>query len=112
NATAGRSTAPARPQAQASRSGRQQVAQQQARGRGFTAPYTRGTASASNLRQTAMASCTTRGGRRVCTAAPRNVSFRWSGGMPAPTLEQMTCPDGTMATTALGHTNVVRCVPL
>jgi len=25
---------------------------------------------------------------------------------------QTSCPDGTMATLALGHENVVRCVPL
>jgi hypothetical protein len=111
NAAASRSAAPSRQAAVAPRNGRQQQAQ--ARGRAIPAPYTRQAAISSlGMRQTAMATCTTRNGRRTCIAAPRSVSLRWTSGMPAPSLEQMSCPDGTMATTALGHSDVVRCVPL
>ena len=80
-------------------------------------PYSRhqAAAPASSLRQTAMASCTTRNGRRSCgpaQAQARSVSFRWGGDLGPPSLAQSTCPDGTIATTAIGHTNVTRCVPL
>lgn len=61
--------------------------------------------------QTAAAACHTSRGRRVCGGA-RQVSMRWTGGLPPAAGNQSTCPDGTMATLALGHDNVVRCVPL
>ena len=78
------------------------------------APYARQQVAPNALRQTAMASCVVRSGRRVCGPVMRTVSFRWTqgGNMPPATMAQSTCPDGTMATTALGHTDVVRCVPL
>ncbi|WP_207540432.1 hypothetical protein [Sabulicella rubraurantiaca] len=88
------------------------------RGRSFApVPYSRHQAAApQGLRQTAMATCTMRGGRRVCSpvaaAQPRNVSFRWGSDLPPMTMAQTSCPDGTMATMALGHTDVIRCVPL
>ncbi len=83
-------------------------------GAGIAIPYARHQAAPNPLRQMAMASCTVRQGRRVCGPGTRTVSFRWSqgGGMPPPTLAQTTCPDGTIATTAIGHNDVVRCVPL
>ncbi|MCW8085065.1 hypothetical protein [Sabulicella glaciei] len=94
---------------------RMQVAQ---RGRSTApVPYSRHqTAASQGLRQSAMATCTMRGGRRVCAPAaaaqPRNVSFRWGSDLPPMTMAQTSCPDGTMATMALGHTDVIRCVPL
>jgi hypothetical protein len=38
--------------------------------------------------------------------------MRWSGGLMPAAGNQTSCPDGTMATLAHGHENVVRCVPL
>ncbi|MFL1464202.1 hypothetical protein ACI6QG_18470, partial [Roseococcus sp. DSY-14] len=78
-------------------------------------PYSRQQAAPAGLRQTAMAACTTRNGRRSCgpvAAQARTVSFRWGGDLGPPTMAQSTCPDGTIATTAIGHSNVTRCVPL
>jgi hypothetical protein len=67
----------------------------------------------SALRQTAMASCTIRGGRRLCTTGvTRSVAFRWGSDLGAASMSQSSCPDGTIATMAIGHTDVVRCVPL
>ncbi|MCO6419514.1 hypothetical protein JYK14_25600, partial [Siccirubricoccus sp. KC 17139] len=55
------------------------------------------------------------------TAAPRRgllmgraqaQTVRWMSGLPAPALVQaQECPDGTMATLARGHDDIVRCVP-
>lgn len=65
------------------------------------------------LRQTAMASCTTRNGRRVCApGATRTASMRWTGGLAPAAMSQAGCPDGTIATMALGHNDITRCVPL
>ena len=68
--------------------------------------------SATNLRQSAMLTCTTRNGRRSCAPQARNTSHRWTGGLAPAAMSQSSCPDGTIATMALGHNNVVRCVPL
>ena len=57
------------------------------------------------------AACTTHRGRRVC-GGTRQVAMRWSGGLAPAAGNQSSCPDGTMATLAVGHENVVRCVPL
>jgi hypothetical protein len=38
--------------------------------------------------------------------------MRWSGGLMPAADNQTTCPDETMAKLALGHENVLRCVPL
>ena len=57
------------------------------------------------------AACTVSRGRRVC-GGTRQVAMRWSGGLMPAAGNQTTCPDGTMATLAVGHDNVVRCVPL
>ncbi len=55
--------------------------------------------------------CTVSRGRRVC-GGTRQVAMRWSGGLMPAAGNQTSCPDGTMATLAVGHDNVVRCVPL
>jgi len=77
-------------------------------------PYSRQNAApVRGLRQTAMASCTTRNGRRVCTPGiTRTASMRWTGGLAPAAMSQTTCPDGTIATLALGHSDITRCVPL
>jgi hypothetical protein len=85
------------------------------RGRQLAAvPYGRPmTQAPAAYRQSAMASCTIRSGRRVCTSgATRSVALRWGSDLGSPTMAQSSCPDGTIATIAIGHTNVVRCVPL
>lgn len=58
-----------------------------------------------------MSACTTIRGRRVCGGS-RTVAMRWSGGLAPAAGHQSACPDGTMATLAVGHENVVRCVPM
>ncbi|MBR0680510.1 hypothetical protein GXW74_08425 [Roseomonas eburnea] len=56
--------------------------------------------------QQATADCT-RGAR----CAPRAVS--WQAGLaPATNMQAQSCPVGTMATLARGHSDVVRCLPL
>ncbi len=78
-------------------------------------PYARQPAAQAprGLRQTAVASCTTRNGRRVCApAATRTASFRWTGGLAPAAMSQAGCPDGTIATMAFGHNDITRCVPL
>ncbi len=57
------------------------------------------------------AACTMQRGRRVC-GGTRQVAMRWSGGLAPAAGNQSSCPDGTMATLAVGHENVVRCLPL
>lgn len=77
-------------------------------------PYsTRGNAArpAASGRQTAAQRCTTRNGRRVCTRTA-DASYRWAGGLPPAAMSQRVCPEGTMATNAIGHSDITRCVPL
>ncbi|MCX8132852.1 MAG: hypothetical protein N3D18_02665 [Roseococcus sp.] len=69
-------------------------------------------ASGPRLSQAAMAGCTVRNGRRACGPAARQTALRWTGGLAPAALSQTACPDGTIATTAIGHSNVVRCMPL
>jgi hypothetical protein len=96
---------------QASRKATAGASSRQAQARmAMPAPYAR--SSSGSLRQTAMASCTTRKGRRSCGPVLRTASLGWSGGMPPMSMAQSTCPDGTMAVNATGHSDVVRCVPL
>lgn len=65
------------------------------------------------LRRTAMASCTVRHGRRNCTTtASRSEVLRWTGGLAPAAMSQAACPDGTIATMAIGHNDITRCVPL
>lgn len=110
--TAGRSATAARQPGSRVVAGRHAATSQ--RGRQMAAiPYGRNVAPAAiGLRQNAMASCTTRNGRRVCTSGARSVAFRWGGDLAPASMEQSSCPDGTIATLATGHNNVVRCVPL
>jgi hypothetical protein len=78
-------------------------------------PYARQPAAHTQrgLRQTAVASCTTRNGRRSCApAATRTASMRWTGGLAPAAMSQAGCPDGTIATMAIGHNDITRCVPL
>jgi Meckel syndrome type 1 protein len=90
------------------------VPDRSARGRAQAAvPYSGRPAATTAARRPAVAaaSCTTsRQGRRVCTS--RDASLRWTGGLAPAALSQASCPDGTMATNAIGHRDVVRCVPL
>ncbi|WP_191083858.1 hypothetical protein [Roseococcus microcysteis] len=62
-------------------------------------------------RQAAAQRCTTRNGRRVCTQTA-NASYRWTGGLAPAAMNQRACPEGTMATNAIGHSDITRCVPL
>ena len=62
-------------------------------------------------RFTSMAACSTVRGRRVCGGS-RQVAMRWSGGLAPAVGNQSSCPDGTMAMLAVGHENVMRCVPM
>ncbi len=78
-------------------------------------PYARQPAAQAprGLRQTAVATCTTRNGRRTCApAATRTASMRWTGGLAPAAMSQAGCPDGTIATMAIGHNDITRCVPL
>jgi hypothetical protein len=50
-------------------------------------------------------------GRNCRQAGPRQVS--WQAGLaPATNAQARSCPVGTMATLANGHTDIVRCMPL
>jgi len=78
-------------------------------------PYGRfsATSQGRSLRRTAMASCSTRHGRRTCsTTASRSEPMRWTGGLAPAAMSQAACPDGTIATMAIGHNDITRCVPL
>lgn len=57
----------------------------------------------------------------ACSAKARNcrgttvakVQFGWTQGLPAAAgVQANECPDGTMATLARGHDDVVRCMPI
>ncbi len=56
-------------------------------------------------------SCRTSTGRRSsCTRGP---AMSWTRGLePAAGIQAQECPDGTMATMARGHDNIVRCMPI
>jgi hypothetical protein len=56
-----------------------------------------------------------RGGRcrgAGAAAAGGGRGLHWQAGLPPADLSQRACPDGTLATLARGHDDVVRCVPL
>jgi len=95
---------PNRPTAGQSRASRQAST----RGaRNASARGTRDATSRGGARQTAGAAC--RG--RNCAAQRRPVS--WQAGLEPATNEQArSCPVGTMATLARGHSDIVRCMPL
>jgi hypothetical protein len=46
------------------------------------------------------------------TAAARSGIAGWQAGLPRADYAQTECPDGTFATLARGHDDVVRCMPL
>jgi hypothetical protein len=76
-------------------------------------PYSnrRAATPAADSRQTAALRCTTRNGRRVCS--PRaDAPYRWAGDLAPAAMIQRACPEGTMATNAIGHSDITRCVPL
>ncbi|WP_421993109.1 hypothetical protein [Roseococcus sp.] len=65
--------------------------------------------------RTAMASCSVRNGRRNCTTTASRGGgdlMRWTGGLTPAAMSQSACPDGTIATMAVGHNDITRCVPL
>jgi hypothetical protein len=39
-------------------------------------------------------------------------ALRWQAGLPPADRAQRECPDGTLATLARGHDDIVRCIPL
>jgi len=50
---------------------------------------------------------------RQCRGGVRRASFGWTQGLaPAVGVQANECPDGTMATLARGHEDVVRCMPI
>ncbi len=54
--------------------------------------------------------CRSVNGRRSCTRGP---AMSWTRGLePAAGIQAQECPDGTMATMARGHDNIVRCMPI
>jgi hypothetical protein len=68
---------------------------------------TRNATARTGARQTAGATC--RG--RNCATQRRPVS--WQAGLEPPTnMQARSCPVGTMATLARGHSDIVRCMPL
>ncbi len=75
----------------------------------------RGAAAATGSRD-AMASCTRRNGRTVCGQARQAVSRDsvrgWQVGLLPADNAQRECPEGTFATLARGHDDVVRCMPM
>jgi hypothetical protein len=58
----------------------------------------------------AVAQCTQRGGRNNCAPARSGVAG-WQAGLPVANYAQRECPEGTFATLARGHDDVVRCMP-
>ncbi len=68
-------------------------------------------ASTQSRRNAVATSCTRRNGRTVCGPARSSVAG-WQAGLPVANFTQRECPDGTFATLARGHDDVVRCMPL
>lgn len=58
----------------------------------------------------AVAQCTQRNGRTNCAPARSSVAG-WQSGLPVANYSQRECPEGTFATLARGHEDVVRCMP-
>jgi hypothetical protein len=71
------------------------------------APATRARPTAA---RNAVAKCTQRNGRRSCAPARSSVAG-WQSGLPVASYSQRECPEGTFATLARGHDDVVRCMP-
>jgi flagellar capping protein FliD len=58
----------------------------------------------------AVANCTPTAGRTACAPARSSVAG-WQSGLPRADYAQRDCPEGTLATLARGHEDVVRCMP-
>lgn len=71
----------------------------------------RGAAAAAIPREAAAQACTRRNGRTNC-APPRDSIAGWQVGLPRADNSQQSCPNGTFATLARGHDDVVRCMPI
>jgi hypothetical protein len=71
------------------------------------APATRARPAAA---RNAVAQCTQRNGRTNCAPARSSVAG-WQSGLPVANYAQRECPEGTCATLARGHDDVVRCMP-
>lgn len=57
------------------------------------------------------AACHGKAGRRA--GACRERKLHWMSGLPpAAGVQAQECPDGTMATPARGHENIIRCMPI
>ena len=70
----------------------------------------RGQAAAAPRRSAPVASACVRRGRHARCAPQR---LAWQSGLPpAANVQTADCPEGTMATLATGHANVIRCMPL
>jgi hypothetical protein len=69
-----------------------------------------GSAAAAVVPRDAVASCTRRNGRLSCAPA-RNPVAGWHAGLARSDNAQTECPEGTFATLARGHSDVVRCMP-
>jgi len=99
--------AAAAPQRAAAASQRQAVPRQVSTTRTRDARGTRQAATRAGTRQQAAATC------RGRNCAPRTRTVSWQGGLePATNAQAHACPSGTLATLALGHANIVRCMPL
>lgn len=67
-------------------------------------------AAAATVSRDAMASCVRRNGRTICGGG-RDTVVGWQAGLPSVNYAQRECPEGTFATLARGHEDVVRCMP-
>ena len=103
--------------ASTARNGRHQTTRQTSRtaDAGDVRTSTRGLvvrgASAATISRDAMANCSRNNGRTICGQARSSVAG-WQSGLPAADYAQRECPEGTFATLARGHDNVVRCMPI
>ncbi|WP_149539171.1 hypothetical protein [Siccirubricoccus phaeus] len=96
-----------RPAAQR-QAGRRQAAQR------VTAPVQRSAmrGQVGMVRDARAASANTAPRRLATKSRPRVQTVRWMSGLPAAAnVQAQECPDGTMATLARGHDDIVRCVP-
>ncbi len=68
-----------------------------------------GTVRDQRAASTSGVACTSRKGSAQCRA-PR---MAWTQGLsPAAGIQANECPDGTLATLALGHDDIIRCMPI
>ena len=67
-------------------------------------------ATAQAAPRNAVANCTRQNGRTVCAPARSSVAG-WQSGLARADYAQRDCPEGTFATLARGHEDVVRCMP-